>query len=40
LSRGELGWSEREFRHLTLEEVPDALLVDGNRAKAIVLPTA
>jgi (R,R)-butanediol dehydrogenase/meso-butanediol dehydrogenase/diacetyl reductase len=40
LSSGELGWSEREFRHLTLEEVPDALLVDGNRAKAIVLPTA
>jgi threonine dehydrogenase-like Zn-dependent dehydrogenase len=40
LNSGELGWSEREFRHLTLEEVPAALLMDGNRAKAIVLPDA
>jgi (R,R)-butanediol dehydrogenase/meso-butanediol dehydrogenase/diacetyl reductase len=38
VSSGELGWSEREFRYLTLAEVPDALLVDGVRAKAIVLP--
>lgn len=40
LSSGELGWSEREFRYLTLEEVPSALLMDGHRAKAIVLPSA
>lgn len=40
LSSGQLGWSERDFRHLTLEEVPAALLLDGERAKAIVLPNA
>jgi (R,R)-butanediol dehydrogenase/meso-butanediol dehydrogenase/diacetyl reductase len=38
LGTGELGWSERQYRHLTIGEVPDALLVDGDRTKAIVLP--
>jgi (R,R)-butanediol dehydrogenase/meso-butanediol dehydrogenase/diacetyl reductase len=40
LSSGELGWSERRFRHLTMEEAPGALLVDAEREKAIVLPNA
>lgn len=40
LSSGELGWSQREFRHLTLEEVPGALLRSGDRAKGIVLPNS
>jgi (R,R)-butanediol dehydrogenase / meso-butanediol dehydrogenase / diacetyl reductase len=38
LSSGELGWSERQFGHLTIDDVPDALLVDGEREKRILVP--